>query len=300
MKQRNLTPAEVNDFMHEINKRGYKRTKYNAKLVEFSRVGFPTLYVVNEEKAAKEYADALKVNPNASVKYVFKNSVFFHPDYLNDIDKFPTLQFEEEYRRHSNLTKFPQKRGENDRLQNCGAKAIFSDVQSFADGLDKATELFLKSRGKFYQDGKDGSAGRQTKVSEAPKKQRFEGNEALNAEPNSDYHTIVTEGRQKKMFTYVHERNPQLRKQALKKFGYKCAACGFSFESFYGPELGENFIEVHHIVPVSEGERENDYTNLRPMCSNCHRMIHRLYRELEPKDYRRAIEILTTKIKKAK
>lgn len=299
MKQRNLTPAEVNEVVRELKKRGYERAKYNAKLVEFTGNGLPTLYVVNNEKDAKQYADALKENPNASVKYVFKNSVYFHPDYLNEIDKFPTLQFEAEYRRHSNLTKFPQKEGENGKLQNCGAKAIFGDAQSFAAGLDKAAELFRKARGKFFQDGRDGVVSRRTGALAAPKKEGVEGKETLNTDPNSDYHTVVTEGRQKKMFTFVHERNPQLRKQALKKFGYKCAACGFSFESFYGPELGEDFMEVHHIVPVSEGERENDYTNLRPMCSNCHRMIHRLYRELEPKDYGHAIEILTSKIKKA-
>lgn len=77
MKQRNLTPAEVNDVMHELKKRGYARAKYNAKLVEFTCNGLPTLYVVNNEKEAKPYADALKENPNASVKYVFKNSGIF-------------------------------------------------------------------------------------------------------------------------------------------------------------------------------------------------------------------------------
>ena len=45
----------------------------------------------------------------------------------------------------------------------------------------------------------------------------------------------------------------------------------------YG-SFGENFIEVHHLKPIStyDGEHEvNPLTDLVPLCSNCHSMIHR-------------------------
>ena len=86
----------------------------------------------------------------------------------------------------------------------------------------------------------------------------------------------MTEGGKKLIFTYKYERNPRLKKKALEEYGYSCSVCGFDFEETYG-SLGKEFTEVHHIVPVSEGERENDYRNLVPLCPNCHRMIHRLY-----------------------
>ena len=117
--------------------------------------------------------------------------------------------------------------------------------------------------------------------------------------PLDEFHTEakVPEGKPKAFFTYRYERSPKLRASVLNKFGYKCAVCGFDFEKIYG-RLGKNFAEVHHLIPVSEKEQENDVNNLRPLCSNCHRMIHRLYTELEPKEYLDAIDILKSKIRK--
>jgi predicted HNH restriction endonuclease len=62
-------------------------------------------------------------------------------------------------------------------------------------------------------------------------------------------------------------------KQCLCSF--QCCVCGFDFEKTYG-RLGKEFIEAHHVIPVSEGgQRETRITDLRPVCSNCHRMLHR-------------------------
>lgn len=61
------------------------------------------------------------------------------------------------------------------------------------------------------------------------------------------------------------------------KHGYKCAICGFDFEKMYGA-LGKDYIEVHHIVPLSKIRREyiiDPEKDLIPLCSNCHSMIHR-------------------------
>ena len=56
-----------------------------------------------------------------------------------------------------------------------------------------------------------------------------------------------------------------------------CEACGFDFEQTYG-NLGKDFAECHHSKPVSElkpGEKTK-LTDLRIVCANCHRMIHRV------------------------
>lgn len=50
--------------------------------------------------------------------------------------------------------------------------------------------------------------------------------------------------------------------------------CGFDFEQAYG-ELGAGFAEVHHLIPLSEGERTTKLNELLVVCSNCHAMIHR-------------------------
>jgi 5-methylcytosine-specific restriction protein A len=55
-----------------------------------------------------------------------------------------------------------------------------------------------------------------------------------------------------------------------------CAACGFEYSSKY-KELGTGYIEVHHLKPIADngGEYELDpVADLRPVCANCHRMLH--------------------------
>lgn len=55
-----------------------------------------------------------------------------------------------------------------------------------------------------------------------------------------------------------------------------CEVCGFNFKDIYG-ELGEDFIEAHHIKPISMMS-DNEKTKISDMilvCSNCHSMIHR-------------------------
>ncbi|WP_371068836.1 HNH endonuclease [Sediminibacillus sp. JSM 1682029] len=74
-----------------------------------------------------------------------------------------------------------------------------------------------------------------------------------------------------------YERNPFNRGKAIAIHGVTCKACGFNFEEVYG-ERGKDFIEVHHIQPLyvlSEELEINPEYDLVPVCSNCHRMIHR-------------------------
>ena len=74
-----------------------------------------------------------------------------------------------------------------------------------------------------------------------------------------------------------YERDPLNRRIALEIHGTVCVVCGFDFEKFYG-KRGQGFIEVHHTLPLSlSGEQQpvNPQTDLLPVCSNCHRIIHR-------------------------
>lgn len=73
------------------------------------------------------------------------------------------------------------------------------------------------------------------------------------------------------------ERKPANKEKAIKIHGLSCIACGFNFGQTYGSR-GENYIEIHHINPLSTVKHEvviNPETDLVPVCANCHRMIHR-------------------------
>lgn len=73
-----------------------------------------------------------------------------------------------------------------------------------------------------------------------------------------------------------YERSRKNREVAIHMHGRTCKICGFNFNEFYGEDLAESYIEIHHITPVSQAERKvNSETDLIPVCSNCHSVIHR-------------------------
>ncbi|WP_422842557.1 HNH endonuclease [Acidovorax sp. M2(2025)] len=55
-----------------------------------------------------------------------------------------------------------------------------------------------------------------------------------------------------------------------------CDVCGFNFSAAYG-ELGADYIEAHHTVPVSSmaGQAITRIEDVALVCANCHRMLHR-------------------------
>lgn len=101
------------------------------------------------------------------------------------------------------------------------------------------------------------------------------------------------EGMAKTHLVNTYERNPSLRKQAIAYHGTKCKVCSFDYEATYG-ELGEGFIEVHHLKPLSSVKGThtvNPITDLVVLCANCHRMLHRHHsRVLTLEDLKRIIE----------
>ncbi|MDR0458265.1 MAG: HNH endonuclease [Burkholderiaceae bacterium] len=73
-----------------------------------------------------------------------------------------------------------------------------------------------------------------------------------------------------------YERNPIARKQCIVHYGTSCFVCGFNFGVTYGNSV-ENYIEVHHLTPIATLGEEyviDPIRDLRPVCSNCHSVIH--------------------------
>jgi len=85
------------------------------------------------------------------------------------------------------------------------------------------------------------------------------------------------EGASSQISINSYERNPEARQKCLDKYGYTCQVCDFDFEERYG-ELGKHYIHVHHLKQLSEIGRAyiiDPINDLRPVCPNCHAMIHR-------------------------
>ena len=91
---------------------------------------------------------------------------------------------------------------------------------------------------------------------------------------------ISTEGKSRQVNITRYERDPKDRKKALDRDNYQCQVCRIKFELVYG-EIGKDYIEVHHLYPVSNMGEDYKFDALDPerglvcLCANCHAMIHR-------------------------
>lgn len=86
----------------------------------------------------------------------------------------------------------------------------------------------------------------------------------------------LLEGQQFTVEQTKYERNSVARQKCIEQFGLSCQVCFCNFSEKYG-SIGQGFIHVHHIVPISEqnGAYEvNPTKDLVPVCPNCHAMIH--------------------------
>ncbi len=84
------------------------------------------------------------------------------------------------------------------------------------------------------------------------------------------------EGALRTVTVNAYERDREARARCIEHHGVNCAVCGMAFGSVYGP-VAEGFIHVHHIKPLSEigiQYQVDPITDLRPVCPNCHAVIH--------------------------
>lgn len=85
------------------------------------------------------------------------------------------------------------------------------------------------------------------------------------------------EGATRQVVVNAYERDPKARDACLLHHGYSCVVCRFNFAKQYG-EIGKNFIHVHHLAPISKTKEQHaidPVRDLRPVCPNCHAMLHR-------------------------
>jgi 5-methylcytosine-specific restriction protein A len=90
-------------------------------------------------------------------------------------------------------------------------------------------------------------------------------------------YTKHEEGSRFRVEVNIYERNREARNKCVSHYGAHCSVCNFDFESAYG-DIGKGFIHVHHLVPLSKVTKSyivDPVRDLRPVCPNCHAMIHR-------------------------
>jgi 5-methylcytosine-specific restriction protein A len=85
-----------------------------------------------------------------------------------------------------------------------------------------------------------------------------------------------TEGSVRQVLVNAYERSSAARTACLAEYGYACSVCGFDFGNTYD-SIGKDFIHVHHlkeIASIAEEYEVDPIQDLRPVCPNCHAMLH--------------------------
>lgn len=87
---------------------------------------------------------------------------------------------------------------------------------------------------------------------------------------------VFVEGGVTPVMANRYERDRKARQRCIEHWGTDCSVCGFSFEAVYGP-LGKGYVQVHHLRELSSIGRTyvvDPVADLRPVCPNCHAMLH--------------------------
>ena len=86
----------------------------------------------------------------------------------------------------------------------------------------------------------------------------------------------MMEGAAYSVVSTKYERNAVARKACLAHHGLNCCVCNFSFAKTYG-DAAPRYIHVHHLKPIAtigESYEIDPIKDLRPVCANCHAVIH--------------------------
>jgi hypothetical protein len=88
---------------------------------------------------------------------------------------------------------------------------------------------------------------------------------------------VFWEGAVRSVLVNLYERDINARLACIDHYGARCIICDFDFETVYGIS-GRGIIHVHHLRQVSEIKESyqiDPIADLRPVCPNCHLVIHK-------------------------
>ena len=153
-------------------------------------------------------------------------------------------------------------------------------LADYHGGLFKITEKGREYIKQTLEDEKN-------EIFESLQNQGFEMKE-IETEIKKDFVGVtIEEGALERRSINQRKRSDKLRNLAIEKHQKEnrgrlpCVACGFDFEEKYG-EYGKHFIEIHHKELISEMDIKGNQQKVEdalkkicPLCSNCHKIIHR-------------------------
>lgn len=129
---------------------------------------------------------------------------------------------------------------------------------------------FFKAPGSEYE------LRLRSSVIEALKELEIGGNDTWSYQEELGVEEPLVEGACFTVQVNAFERNPVARQKCVAHYGNNCTVCGFSFGATYG-NSAVGYIHVHHLKPLASIGEEyiiDPIKDLRPICANCHAVIH--------------------------
>lgn len=170
-------------------------------------------------------------------------------------------------------------------LESLGDKDVatvsFDEILSFvADSKDQASHLKSLLTYIWYNDinGAYEKVDRDVLRWIMPAPQRLNVLNSMPVFPDEIDQTNVArmEGAIMSIFVNKYERDGKARNICLEKYGTVCSVCDKKMSDIYGEMFSEK-IQVHHLTPMSKYDKEHEIDaikELRPVCPNCHFIIH--------------------------
>ncbi|MDA7551215.1 HNH endonuclease [Rhodobacteraceae bacterium] len=75
------------------------------------------------------------------------------------------------------------------------------------------------------------------------------------------------EGAKKEVTLSKAERSTEIRREAFKHYEKKCYCCEKK------PKF-DSMLQIHHLDPIAEGERQTEIEDVIPLCATCHIAAH--------------------------
>jgi 5-methylcytosine-specific restriction protein A len=151
-----------------------------------------------------------------------------------------------------------------------GAYTEKNNIKIGSDDLNALKSWFVENNPKFLGDFKECKTCK-------PFSEKFNDNPIfLFPDTIENENEILYEGAKKQITVNSYERNLKARQECIKHYGNKCCVCETDFEQVYGI-IGKDFIHVHHLKEISDIVNTyiiNPIDDLRPVCPNCHSMLH--------------------------
>lgn len=173
---------------------------------------------------------------------------------------------------YKNMSPIDAWKSELDKIRKC---SDWSPLRAYLNGETQVKTGESKSK-KVSEEERERQESFERKIQLQKLYQESKATDPVFPDEVEESSVTCKEGTVKQVLIDVRERNHNARRICIGKYGTKCAACDIDLGDLYGAEFSGK-LHVHHLTPISSIAEEHEIDplqDLRPVCPNCHAIIH--------------------------